>query len=163
MSCQAGRERGWGGLGRADQLGGLRTGVRPVPLVTTRKMVCDFSGMLVQPHKAIVGANAFAHESGIHQDGMLKSKATYEIITPEEIGLVRVDDAGIVLGARPASGGPCTCPHSPHTSFVIMLPVEKWRPDLVLARHSAPVSTRTLFNIKWSLALIPCLCSASSA
>ena len=49
--------------------------------------------------QAIVGANAFAHESGIHQDGMLKSKATYEIITPEEIGLVRVDDAGIVLGA----------------------------------------------------------------
>ena len=46
-----------------------------------------------------MGANAFAHESGIHQDGMLKSKATYEIITPEEIGLVRMDDAGIVLGA----------------------------------------------------------------
>ena len=45
-----------------------------------------------------MGANAFAHESGIHQDGMLKSKATYEIITPEEIGLVRLDDAGIVLG-----------------------------------------------------------------
>ena len=50
--------------------------------------------------QAIVGANAFAHESGIHQDGMLKSKATYEIITPEEIGLVRMDDAGIVLGAQ---------------------------------------------------------------
>lgn len=49
-------------------------------------------------YQAIVGANAFAHESGIHQDGMLKSKATYEIITPEEIGLVRLDDAGIVLG-----------------------------------------------------------------
>lgn len=48
-----------------------------------------------------MGANAFAHESGIHQDGMLKSKATYEIITPEEIGLVRMDDAGIVLGAQP--------------------------------------------------------------
>jgi len=82
--------------------------VRPVHLVTTSKMVCDFSGMLVQPHKAIVGANAFAHESGIHQDGMLKSKATYEIITPEEIGLVRVDDAGIVLGARPRPDSPCT-------------------------------------------------------
>ncbi len=45
-----------------------------------------------------MGANAFAHESGIHQDGMLKSKETYEIITPEEIGLVRQDDAGIVMG-----------------------------------------------------------------
>jgi 2-isopropylmalate synthase len=45
-----------------------------------------------------VGANAFAHESGIHQDGMLKSKDTYEIISPEEIGLVRMDEAGIVMG-----------------------------------------------------------------
>ena len=45
-----------------------------------------------------MGANAFAHESGIHQDGMLKNKATYEIITPEEIGLVRADEAGIVMG-----------------------------------------------------------------
>lgn len=45
-----------------------------------------------------MGANAFAHESGIHQDGMLKSKDTYEIISPEEIGLVRQDEAGIVMG-----------------------------------------------------------------
>ena len=45
-----------------------------------------------------MGANAFAHESGIHQDGMLKNKETYEIITPEEIGLVRADEAGLVMG-----------------------------------------------------------------
>lgn len=58
-------------------------------------MVSDYSGMMVQPHKAIVGANAFAHESGIHQDGMLKSRETYEIMTPESIGLQRSpDDAG---------------------------------------------------------------------
>ena len=57
--------------------------------------------------QAIVGANAFAHESGIHQDGMLKNKETYEIITPEEIGLVRTDEAGIVMGeslCTPISG-----------------------------------------------------------
>lgn len=54
--------------------------------------------MMVQPHKAIVGANAFAHESGIHQDGMLKNRETYEIMSPETIGLVRKDEAGIVLG-----------------------------------------------------------------
>eukprot|EP00878_Enallax_costatus_P002823 GHUV01003015.1.p1 GENE.GHUV01003015.1~~GHUV01003015.1.p1 ORF type:complete len:319 (+),score=76.79 GHUV01003015.1:136-957(+) len=55
--------------------------------------------MIVQPHKAIVGANAFAHESGIHQDGMLKNRETYEIMTPETIGLSRSpDDAGIVMG-----------------------------------------------------------------
>ncbi|CAL8462098.1 g1629 [Coccomyxa elongata] len=81
-----------------QQMGGLRTGIRPVHIVSTSKMVSDYSGMMVQPHKAIVGANAFAHESGIHQDGMLKSKETYEIITPEEIGLVRQDEAGIVMG-----------------------------------------------------------------
>ncbi|MEW5308007.1 MAG: hypothetical protein WDW36_010370 [Sanguina aurantia] len=82
-----------------DQMGGLRTGVRPVHIYPTSKMVSDYSGMMVQPHKAIVGANAFAHESGIHQDGMLKSRETYEIMTPESIGLQRSpDDAGIVLG-----------------------------------------------------------------
>ena len=57
--------------------------------------------MAVQPHKAIVGANAFQHESGIHQDGMIKNKQTYEIMTPESIGLMRGDQqsgAGIVLG-----------------------------------------------------------------
>ena len=81
-----------------EQLGGLWTGVRPVHITATSRMVSDYSGMAVQPHKAIVGANAFAHESGIHQDGMLKSKSTYEIIAPEEVGLSRADDAGIVLG-----------------------------------------------------------------
>ena len=45
-----------------------------------------------------MGANAFAHESGIHQDGMLKSAATYEIMSPETIGLFRTDAAGLVLG-----------------------------------------------------------------
>ena len=53
--------------------------------------------------QAIVGANAFAHESGIHQDGMLKSRQTYEIMVPETIGLTRADEAGIVLGALSSS------------------------------------------------------------
>eukprot|EP00976_Prorocentrum_cordatum_P097224 1190910-Prorocentrum_minimum.AAC.3 len=52
-------------------------------------MVAEYTGMAVQPHKAIVGKNAFAHESGIHQDGMLKNKTTYEIIEPERVGIVR--------------------------------------------------------------------------
>lgn len=82
-----------------DQMNGLYTGINPVHIYPTSRMVSDYSGMLVQPHKAIVGANAFAHESGIHQDGMLKSRETYEIMTPESIGLQRnPDDAGIVLG-----------------------------------------------------------------
>jgi len=82
-----------------EQLNGLWTGIRPVHIAATSKMVSDYSGMMVQPHKAIVGANAFAHESGIHQDGMLKNRGTYEIMSPETIGLARADDdAGIVLG-----------------------------------------------------------------
>ena len=81
-----------------EQLGGLWTGIDTTHIAPTSRMVSEYSGMVVQPHKAIVGANAFAHESGIHQDGMLKSKDTYEIMSPETIGLVRQDDAGIVLG-----------------------------------------------------------------
>jgi 2-isopropylmalate synthase len=82
-----------------EQMGGLWTGLRPVHIATASKMVSDYSGMMVQPHKAIVGANAFAHESGIHQDGMLKNRDTYEIMSPETIGLARAaDEAGIVLG-----------------------------------------------------------------
>jgi 2-isopropylmalate synthase len=82
-----------------NQMGGLWTGVRPVHISAASKMVSDYSGMLIQPHKAIVGANAFAHESGIHQDGMLKNRDTYEIMSPETIGLMRApDEAGIVLG-----------------------------------------------------------------
>ena len=57
-------------------MGGLRTGLVPQFIAPTSKMVSDFTGMVVQPHKAIVGANAFAHESGIHQDGMLKNRGT---------------------------------------------------------------------------------------
>ncbi|KAL8122457.1 2-isopropylmalate synthase A-like [Apium graveolens] len=84
---------------RGEQImGGLYTGIDTKHIVMASKMVEEYSGLLVQPHKAIVGANAFAHESGIHQDGMLKHKNTYEIISPEDIGLHRSDESGIVLG-----------------------------------------------------------------
>ena len=79
----------------------LRTGIDPVHITPTSNMVREYTGMAVQPHKAIVGANAFQHESGIHQDGMIKNKQTYEIMTPGAIGLMRGDQqsgAGIVLG-----------------------------------------------------------------
>ncbi|GLT34825.1 hypothetical protein SLA2020_093180 [Shorea laevis] len=81
-----------------DILGGLYTGIDTRYIVMASKMVEEYTGLNLQPHKAIVGANAFAHESGIHQDGMLKHKSTYEIISPEEIGLERSNEAGIVLG-----------------------------------------------------------------
>ncbi|KAL5539588.1 hypothetical protein UlMin_046161 [Ulmus minor] len=81
-----------------QELGGLHTGINTRHISMTSKMVEELTGLHVQPHKAIVGANAFAHESGIHQDGMLKHKGTYEIISPEDIGYERADEAGIVLG-----------------------------------------------------------------
>ncbi|MFS7969299.1 putative 2-isopropylmalate synthase [Helianthus anomalus] len=58
----------------------------------------EYNGLQVQPHKAIVGANAFAHESGIHQDGMLKKRNTYEIMPLEDIGLFRSSESGLTLG-----------------------------------------------------------------
>jgi len=60
------------------------------------KLVSSLSGIDVQPNKAVVGANAFAHESGIHQDGVLKEKTTYEIMTPESVGIIQ--ESNIVLG-----------------------------------------------------------------
>lgn len=72
---------------RDELMDGLWTGVRPVHLYNSSQMVSKYSGMLVQPNKAIVGANAFSHESGMHQDGMLKHRETYQIMSPETIGL----------------------------------------------------------------------------
>ncbi|KAG6537784.1 hypothetical protein ZIOFF_002881 [Zingiber officinale] len=83
---------------RQELLGGLYTGINTKHIVMASKMVAEYTGLHLQPHKAIVGANAFAHESGIHQDGMLKHKGTYEIISPEDIGLARANESGIVLG-----------------------------------------------------------------
>jgi 2-isopropylmalate synthase len=63
------------------------TKVRTEEISKTSRLVSKITGMVVQPNKAIVGANAFAHTSGIHQDGLLKEKTTYEIMRPESIGL----------------------------------------------------------------------------
>ncbi|WP_146524306.1 2-isopropylmalate synthase [Novipirellula artificiosorum] len=64
-------------------------------LVPTSRLVSKTTGLQVQRNKAIVGRNAFAHESGIHQDGMLKERSTYEIMLPEEVGFAKTD---LVLG-----------------------------------------------------------------
>ncbi|WP_108651920.1 2-isopropylmalate synthase [Dongshaea marina] len=68
---------------------GVHTGINHQEIARTSKLVSQLCNMPVQPNKAIVGANAFSHSSGIHQDGMLKSQNTYEIMTPESIGLTR--------------------------------------------------------------------------
>ena len=75
----------------------LETNINTQLLYSTSRMVSEKMGMVVQPNKAIVGANAFAHSSGIHQDGMIKNRDTYEIMDPAEVG---VSDSAIVLTAR---------------------------------------------------------------
>ncbi len=75
----------------------LNTDINPKLLYDTSKMVSREMGMYVQPNKAIVGANAFAHSSGIHQDGVIKNRETYEIIDPADVG---VTESAIVLTAR---------------------------------------------------------------
>ncbi len=76
---------------------GFHTDIKTQLLLETSKMVSEEMGMVVQPNKAIVGTNAFAHSSGIHQDGVIKERSTYEIIDPAEVG---VDKSSIVLTAR---------------------------------------------------------------
>lgn len=71
------------------------TGVVTSRIVPTSRLVSSITGLQVQRNKAIVGRNAFAHEAGIHQDGMLKERTTYEIMRPEDVGLLKTD---LVLG-----------------------------------------------------------------
>ncbi|MCQ2226354.1 MAG: 2-isopropylmalate synthase [Bacteroidales bacterium] len=76
---------------------GLVTNINTQKIYPTSRMVSSLMNMPVQPNKAIVGRNAFAHSSGIHQDGVLKNKSTYEIMDPHDVG---IDDNSIVLTAR---------------------------------------------------------------
>ncbi|MFP6743076.1 MAG: 2-isopropylmalate synthase [Alphaproteobacteria bacterium] len=71
------------------------TGIETQHITKASKLVSTITGFAVQPNKAIVGANAFAHEAGIHQDGMLKHAGTYEIMSPESVGLV---ESKLVMG-----------------------------------------------------------------
>jgi 2-isopropylmalate synthase len=73
------------------------TGIVTQEIYKTSRMVSNLTGILVQPNKAIIGANAFAHSSGIHQDGVLKERTTYEIIDPQDVG---IPESKILLTAR---------------------------------------------------------------
>jgi len=79
---------------RKEKLG-VWTGVNAEEVYRSSKLLTSLTGMMVQRNKAIVGANAFAHEAGIHQDGMLKSAITYEIMTPQSVG---IKHSTLVLG-----------------------------------------------------------------
>ena len=80
----------------------VHTGIKTEEIYRTSRLVSNLTGIHVQPTKAIVGANAFAHESGIHVDGVLKKRETYEIMTPESIGL---ESSKIVLGRHSGRHG----------------------------------------------------------
>ncbi len=82
--------------------GGMSTNINTKEIYRTSQLVSQLTGFVIQPNKAIVGANAFAHESGIHVDGILKERTTYEIMTPETIGL---GGSRMVLGRHTGRAG----------------------------------------------------------
>ncbi|MDR3575420.1 MAG: 2-isopropylmalate synthase [Anaerolineaceae bacterium] len=80
----------------------LDSGIDTTQIMRVSKLVSNYTGIVVQPNKAIVGANAFAHEAGIHQDGMLKNQLTYEIMRPETVG---VSQSKLVMGKHSGRHG----------------------------------------------------------
>ena len=87
---------------RPDKFGGATTRIKTEELVKASQLVSRLTGLPVQPNKAVVGANAFAHEAGIHQDGMLKNRLTYEIMTPQSVGW---GETKLVLGKHSGRHG----------------------------------------------------------
>ncbi len=81
---------------RGDVFNNFKTNINTKEIYPASRLIANITGIEPQPNKAIVGKNAFAHESGIHQDGMLKNRETYEIMSPQTIGLVKNDT--LVLG-----------------------------------------------------------------
>jgi 2-isopropylmalate synthase len=74
---------------------GLETGIRTDEIYPTSRLLTNLTGLMVQANKAVVGRNAFAHEAGIHQDGVIKEKSTYEIMTPETVG---IKESKLIMG-----------------------------------------------------------------
>ncbi len=83
------------GLNTRRDFYGCATGIKTEEIYRASRLVSRLTGFVVPPNKAIVGANAFRHESGIHQDGILKERSTYEIMKPEDVGFI---GTGLVLG-----------------------------------------------------------------
>ena len=81
---------------RKDAFGDLYTTINTPEIYATSRLVATITGVEPQQNKAIVGKNAFAHESGIHQDGVLKHQETYEIMKPEDVGVFK--DSTLILG-----------------------------------------------------------------
>jgi 2-isopropylmalate synthase len=80
----------------------LSTGINTHEIAKTSRLMSKLTGMVVQPNKAVVGANAFAHSSGIHQDGVIKHRTTYEIMDPSDVG---IEESALLLTARSGRNG----------------------------------------------------------
>ena len=93
---------------------GLYTKIKTDQIYKSSRLLTQITGIPVQPNKAIVGTNAFAHESGIHQDGLIKEKITYEIMTPQSVG---ISDSHIVLGKH--SGRAAISQHLKKMGYVL--------------------------------------------
>lgn len=87
---------------RPEKFGNIITNVNAQEFVKSSQLLSSLTGIPVQPNKAVVGANAFAHEAGIHQDGMLKNRLTYEIMTPQSVGW---NETKLVLGKHSGRHG----------------------------------------------------------
>jgi 2-isopropylmalate synthase len=87
---------------RPEAFANVSTRIKTHEFLPTSQLVSQLTGIPVQPNKAVVGANAFAHEAGIHQDGMLKNRLTYEIMTPQSVGW---GDTKLVLGKHSGRHG----------------------------------------------------------
>lgn len=101
-------------LATRRDLYGLHTKIKTDQIYKSSRLLTQITGVGVQPNKAIVGANAFAHESGIHQDGLIKEKITYEIMTPQSVG---ISDTHIVLGKH--SGRAAIAQHLKKMGYVL--------------------------------------------
>ncbi|PKN10852.1 MAG: 2-isopropylmalate synthase, partial [Deltaproteobacteria bacterium HGW-Deltaproteobacteria-5] len=101
-------------LATRRDLYGLHTRIKTDEIYKTSRLLTQITGVPVQPNKAIVGANAFAHESGIHQDGLIKEKITYEIMTPQSVG---ISDTHIVLGKH--SGRAAIAQHLKKMGYIL--------------------------------------------
>jgi 2-isopropylmalate synthase len=102
---------------RKDVYGGVTTQINTPHICRVSRLVSKLTGFAVAPNKAIVGHNAFRHESGIHQDGVLKHRATYEILRPEDVGFT---GSNIVLGKH--SGRHALAEHLKELGFTDLTP-----------------------------------------
>jgi 2-isopropylmalate synthase len=135
---------------RGDFFGGLDCGLNTREIVKSSRLVSRMSGLVVQRSKAIVGENAFAHSSGIHQDGILKKRETYEIMDPQTVGWGQTE-----LPLTKHSGRAAVSARLKHLGFKMARPT--WRPFSPVSRKLATRRNSCMTTIfpRWSKARSP--------